>query len=132
MRRDISPVFHRQKAAKKALSLPPGPLKEINLAEAKSVPKWMTRAYRNNRYTVMIKDDSPTTHGPAIRAMVQKHDDKPLPFHWREMQKIKNELFGPEAVAVEYYPPESQLENSHNIYWMWIYPKGILPIPIPN
>jgi len=91
---------------------------------------WMTRAYRNNKYTVMINDNAKTTVGPAIRAMVQNHFDLPILNHWSELQRIKNEIFGPETTAVEYYPAESELVNQHNIYWLWIFPSGHLPKPI--
>ena len=101
---------------------------EINLSEIDH-PKWMTRCYRNNYYTVMIQDDTPTTHGAAIKAMVQSHDDLPINRHWAEMQRIKNELFGAEKTGIEYYPPESRLEDIHNIYWLWIFPDGVLPSP---
>lgn len=93
------------------------------------VPDWMTRCYRNNYYTVMIEDDAPTTKGSAIKAMVQAHDDLPIPRHWREMQRIKNELFGEETTAIEYYPAQSDLVDDHNIYWLWVFPEGQLPIP---
>lgn len=90
----------------------------------------MTRAWANNRFVVMIFDDAPTSHGPAIRVMVQAANALPIPNHWKTMQGIKNEVFGPETAAVEYYPAQSELLDTHNIYWMWIYPKGVLPIPI--
>ena len=94
------------------------------------VPPGMTRAYGNNRFVVMIFDDAPTSHGPAIRVMVQAANALPIPDHWKTMQRIKNEVFGEETVAVEYYPAMSQLLDIHNIYWMWIYPAGVLPVPI--
>jgi len=103
---------------------------EINLSESDvKVPDWMTRCYRNNYYTVMIEDDAPTTKGPAIKAMVQAHDDLAIPRHWREMQRIKNELFGEETTAIEYYPAQSDLVDDHNIYWLWVFSEGQLPIP---
>lgn len=105
-------------------------LEEIDLLKSLHAPSWMTRAYRNNRYIVMINDHAKTDKGEAIRAMIQKVDDTPILGHWSEIQKIKNQIFGPETVAVEYYPSESKLVDDHNIYWIWIYPKGILPIPI--
>jgi hypothetical protein len=120
----------RKKAAARLMKLPPGKLEQCDLSVVRFIPPGMTRAFRNNRYTVMIFDNSPTSHGPAIRVMVQKLDNTPIMFHWREMQKIKNEVFGAETVAVEYYPAESELHDTHNIYWMWIYPAGVLPIPI--
>lgn len=126
----MSIARERKKAAQKFLKLPPGEFIELDVKANPKAPEWMTRAFRNNRYTVMIDDNAQTTHGSAIRAMVQKHDDTPITFHWREMQKIKNEIFGDETVAVEYFPAESELQDIHNIYWMWIYPPKVLPIPI--
>jgi hypothetical protein len=102
---------------------------EVNLSEVDH-PIWMTRCFRNNKYVVMINDECMTTHGYAIRAMVQKNDDTPILNHWREIQNIKNELFGEEVTAIEYYPAESNLQDLHNIYWLWIYPDGVLPIPV--
>lgn len=107
---------------------PEGAFVQIDLASGPFYG-WMTRAYRNNKYTVMIMDDCPTTHGPAIRAMVQKHDDTPFINHWATMQRIKNEIFGIETTAIEYYPAQSELVDQHNIYWMWIFPEGIIPKP---
>jgi hypothetical protein len=126
----MSLTRERKKAAQKLFQLPPGKLEPVDLSACRFIPDGMTRAFRNNRYTVMVYDNHPTTHGPVIRVMVQKHDDTPINFHWREMQKLKNEVFGHEVVAVEYYPAESNLINDHNIYWMWIFPKGVLPLPI--
>jgi len=92
-------------------------------------PPWMTRVFANRRYTVMINDHAETTHGPAICAMVQRHDNAPFRFHWADMQNVKNSIFGEEAWAVEYYPAAEQLVDQHNIYWMWIFPEGVLPLP---
>jgi hypothetical protein len=122
----------RKRQAKKLLNLPPGKLEVVDLDGARFIPIGMTRAYRNNRYTVMIFDDHPTTHGVAIRVMIQKHDDTPITFHWREMMKIKNDVFGEEVIAVEFYPKKSELIDDHNIYWMWIFPENTFPKPILN
>lgn len=120
----------RKKEAQRLLKLAPGKLEPCDLSVARFVPRGMTRAFRNNRYTVMIFDNHKMTIGTATRVMIQKHDDTPIQFHWREMQKIKNEIFGEETFAVEYYPAQSQLINDHNIYWMWVFPENQLPIPI--
>lgn len=120
----------RMKIAQILLKLPPGKLEPVSLEGKVFIPPGMTRAFRNNRYTVMIFDNSPTTLGPAIRAMIQRLDNAPIPFHWRELQKIKNEIFGAEVMGIEYYPKQSQLQDTHNIYWLWIFPDGVLPVPI--
>lgn len=107
-----------------------GPNFELVDLNKKDHPSWMTRAFINHRYIVMINDNSKTTKGAAIRAMIKKHDGNPIPGHWSEIQKIKNEIFGKEAVAVEFYPKESELVNEKNIYWIWIFEEDILPLPI--
>jgi len=113
--------------ARKLFKKPKGALEPIDLTNL-NPPRWMTRAYKNNRVVVMINDNEKMTHGvTAIKAMVQRHDDQPIPNHWRVMQDIKNELFGSEAVAIEYYPAESKLEDLHNIYWLWVLPPEVLP-----
>lgn len=93
----------------------------------KEVPEWVTRVYANNKYRVTVGDNCPTTKGPAIRAMVQANNGMIIGDHWKELQRIKNEIFGEEALAIEYYPPQSKLVDQKNIYWLWIFPAGILP-----
>ena len=119
----------RKKAAQKEFNKPVTKFEEIDLSKVSFIPKGMTRAFRNTRYTVMVYDNSKVSTGTAIRVMVQKHDDTVIFKHWSEMQKIKNEIFGEETTAVEYYPAKSKLINDHNIYWFWIFPDGVLPLP---
>ena len=94
----------------------------VNLETASFIPKDMTRAYRNRKYIVTVYDNKPVTTGTAILAMIQRIDATIIENHWSEIQKIKNELFGEESIAIEYYPAHSQLIDRHNIYWIWIYP----------
>lgn len=119
----------RKLVARKMFKKPITKFEEIDLREIDH-PRDMTRAYHNTRYMVMVFDDTPVTTGTAIKVMVQKHDNTPMIKHWSEMQRIKNEIFGEETVAIEYYPAESQLIDFHNIYWFWIFPDGLLPIPV--
>ncbi len=118
----------RLKEAEKRKLKPEGKFEPIDLS-TRDHPEWMTRAFSNNRYIVMVMDNAKTDKGEAIRAMVQTVDDRPIHNHWSEMQRIKNELFGKDAIAVEYYPKDSDLIDHFNIYWMWIFPEGVLPIP---
>ncbi|SDR34884.1 hypothetical protein [Pseudovibrio sp. Tun.PSC04-5.I4] len=39
---------------------------------------------------------------------------------WPEMQRIKDELAGPEATAVEVYPPKEEIVDGANMYHLWI------------
>lgn len=120
----------RKQAARQEFKKPVTLFTQIDLSVAPFVPKGMTRAFRNTRFTVMVYDNSPTTAGEATRVMVQAHDNKPISNHWKELQKVKNEIFGEETIAVEYYPAQSDLIDDFNIYWLWIYPAGKLPVPI--
>ena len=109
-----------QKAeARRRLKKPAGKLEPVDLSALKH-PDWMTRSYINNRYVVMIDDNANIKGIPATKVMVQRHDDKPVPGHWRQLQNIKNELFGQESTAIEFYPPESELTDVANIYWLWV------------
>jgi len=119
----------RERKANILFKKPAGKFERIDLA-SRWHPEWMTRAYQNNRYVVMIDDCAKTTKGIAIKAMIQRHDDQPIPNHWAELQSIKNELFGTETTGIEFYPPESELVNDHNIYWLWIFPSDVIPVPI--
>lgn len=58
-------------------------------------------------------------HWPRI--MVKRHDSKPT-VTWAEMQRIKNELFGPEMMAIQLFPQESELVDVANMYWMYLVP----------
>lgn len=54
---------------------------------------------------------------------VRRNDRKPIR-DWRVLQRVKNEIAGPEAEAVELYPRESRLVDTANSYWLWVAPKG--------
>lgn len=120
----------RKTAATKEFKKPVTKFTEIDLSTRQFIPEGMTRAYGNTRYVVMVYDNIPTTKGKAIKAMIQKHDDTPIVNHWSELQKIKNEIFGEDKTAIEYYPSKEDLIDDFNIYWMWIFEEGVLPKPI--
>jgi hypothetical protein len=121
---------NRKLQAKKMYSQPVTLFAPVDLTTAKFVPHGMTRAFTNNRYVVMIYDNAKTSAGQAIQVLIQKLDNTKILNHWSEIQKIKNEIFGEEVTAVEYYPAKSKLIDDYNIYWIWIYPENILPMPI--
>lgn len=124
----MSKIKERSKAAAKLFKLKPGKLEPVDLTKSNFVPQGMTRAYRNNRYVVMVYDSTILPHGIiATKVLVQRNDAAVLVNHWQEMQAIKNEIFGEEVTAIEYYPKESKLINDHNIYWLWIFPDGLIP-----
>jgi hypothetical protein len=120
----------RKQLAKKYYKQPVSKFVAVDLTKRAFIPMGMTRSFQNNRYVVMIFDLARVSTGFAVQVLIQKIDNTPILNHWSEIQKIKNELFGEETTAVEYYPAQSELIDNHNIYWIWIYPAGILPIPV--
>lgn len=47
---------------------------------------------------------------------------------WRDLQRIKDDLCGPEWEAVEVFPSESRLVDPSNRFYLWAYPFGTLPM----
>lgn len=78
-------------------------------------------AYANEVLSVQVSNHD-TAWGAVTHLWVHRHDDGPLT--WREMQRVKNELVGPERVAVEVYPPVSELVDGANMFHLWVLPEG--------
>lgn len=72
----------------------------------------------NNLYAVLIRrftdeQGNAVTH-LAIRTASQ------LEPPWRDLQRIKNEICGEEATAIQVMPPESELIDEADMYHMWV------------
>jgi hypothetical protein len=117
----------KNKQIKRMMRQAPGPLKIVDLKKYKEVPEGMTRCYTNTKYNVQIYDNQKTTKGTCIKVMVKRWDNRPLTRHWRELQNIKNEIFGEDITAIEYFPPEKKLVDSFNFYWFCVFKKGEIP-----
>ncbi len=75
------------------------------------------RSYVNNLYSVFVRDIG---HG-AMHISFHRHNRAAVR-DWRHFQAIKNEVAGPERLAVEVFPPESMLTDSANEYHLWVFP----------
>ena len=120
----------RRASEKKGAILMQGKKTAFVPVDMQNAPEGVTRLFRNNYYFIFVYDDVPTTGGNAIRVLIRANDQKPIKNHWAEIQNIKNELFGSETLAIEYFPPETKLVDKANIYWIWIFPEGVIPTPI--
>ena len=47
---------------------------------------------------------------------------------WDELQQIKDECLGPDATAVEFYPPTTGVVNELNMRHLWEVPSEMLPM----
>lgn len=92
------------------------------LAELERLDMHPDRIVMNKRYEVWVR----VIDGPwgLITWLSIKRRDK-APIHdWRDLQRIKNDLAGPEVEAVEIYPAESRLVDTANQYHLWCLPQG--------
>lgn len=75
----------------------------------------------NSRYQVNIDRSPEIGEGwPKMIHLSIKRRDKEVIHDWRDLQRIKNELIGPEHEAVELYPAESRLVDAANQYHLWV------------
>lgn len=54
----------------------------------------------------------------------RRRDRQPGPFPWRDLQRLKSELCGSEAEAVELFPAESRVVDGSNQRHLWVWRKG--------
>lgn len=82
----------------------------------------LDRVYRqNNDYVVMVRDVI-TKWGTVQHACMRNTANTDI--CWAEKQRIKNEIFGKEAQAIEFFPKESVLVDRANMYHFWVLPEG--------
>lgn len=61
-----------------------------------------------------------------VHLSIKRRDKQPCR-DWRDFQRIKNELVGPEAEGVEIYPAESRLVDLAAQFHLWVFTTGKLP-----
>ncbi len=77
------------------------------------------QCWKNSRYTV-LRRDVPSQQGQLVHLSIKRNDKNPM-HDWRDMQRIKNELLGPEEEAMELYPAESRLIDTANQYHLFCF-----------
>ncbi len=83
--------------------------------------------FRNSRYQVVCYlRDSGEPFGTIAHLSFKVHDKQPH-HDWRDMQRIKNEICGPECDAVEIFPAESKMVDAANQYHLFVFQKYRLP-----
>ncbi len=76
--------------------------------------------FENSRYTVFL-NAIPVPEGwpPMLTLSIRDHNRETVR-DWRDLQRIKNEIVGPQHEAVELFPAESRLVDSANQYHLWV------------
>lgn len=80
--------------------------------------QWMNDQYVVNK-RVQESDDP---DGPPMIHLSIRNIDRSPARDWRDFQRIKNQLAGPEWEAVEIYPAESRKVDGANQYHLWCFP----------
>lgn len=82
-------------------------------------PEGCFAVWKNNLYIVLAMFEP----NGITRLQIRPNDGQPTR-SWQHLQRIKNELMGPERVAVEVFPAVSELVDDANIYHLWVLPEG--------
>lgn len=85
---------------------------------------WLSEVHtvwKNRAFAVLIRTVD-TEWGPVMHAAIRNVSETDIP--WRDMQRIKDELFGEERAAVEVFPPSDELVDEANMYHLWVLPEG--------
>lgn len=71
-------------------------------------------ALRNKVFAVLIR---PLSDGNVHLAVASLSGVRPT---WHEMQRIKDEICGPESVGVEIYPPRSEIVDGADMFHLFV------------
>ncbi len=77
----------------------------------------LTDAWCNDRFAVQLFE------AKGFQWLsIRKHVDGATPPTWAELQRIKDELIGPEREAAQVHPRASELVDDADMYHLWLFP----------
>ena len=85
--------------------------------------------YHNSRYTVMVRIVPPIHGWPNFLHLSIRRNDRQVIDDWREKQRIKNEVVGPENEGVELFPAESRLRDGANQFHLFVLAESGISFP---
>lgn len=78
------------------------------------------RLYVNSRYTVLVYRAPVGDGWPSMTWLSIRRNDREHVRDWRDLQRIKCEIVGPENEAVELFPAESRLVDTSNQFHLFV------------
>lgn len=75
--------------------------------------------YRNRVFSVLYRNVGDGVIHLAIASLSQVRPS------WWEAQRIKNDICGPDATAIEVYPPQSEVVDGADMYHLWVLPQRL-------
>ena len=76
----------------------------------------------NNYLSVQVSEFQ--TDIGYVRRLGIRRNDEGKNITWAEKQRVKNEICGKEAVAIEVFPAKEDLIDQANMCWLWVVPKN--------
>jgi hypothetical protein len=93
------------------------------------VPEADSETWLNDRYVVKVLRHE---DGWVQRLSIRRQDRKAV-HDWRDFQRIKDQLAGPDVEAIELYPARVRLVDTANQYWLWcLRPGRVVPVGFPD
>jgi hypothetical protein len=86
--------------------------------------------WENSRYQVILREHPAGPLGPYVHLTIRNADGSSRR-EWRDFQRIKNELVGPETEGVELYPAQGRVVDTANHYHLWVLREQRLPFDLP-
>lgn len=80
-------------------------------------------AYFNDVYSVQVYRVR-TDMGVVLHLIVRGQQDNQEP-PWRDLQRIKDELLGEDAYAVQVYPRKADVVDQADVYHLWVLPNEL-------
>ena len=81
------------------------------------------KAFWVNDFLSVQLSEIETEIGTVKRLGIRRNDEGKN-ISWAEKQRVKNELCGENAIAVEVFPSEDELIDQVNMFWLWVLPEG--------
>ena len=77
------------------------------------------RVWQNNKYIVQEVNGAERDNKFYKKILIRRSDSQPI-YSWQDLFRIKNEIYGDEVEAVQFFPKKSELTDDANLYWIWI------------
>jgi hypothetical protein len=115
----VEQICLRQKPSKKW-----SPMRRVRAPETDV--HWET--WQNDCYYASVRrfaDGFPIDDSEYIIIGITANDES-AEHDWRDFQRIKNDIAGPEWEGVELYPAEFRLLDPSNRFYLWCVPNGVI------
>jgi hypothetical protein len=132
----VSKTTHKAWTPLRRIPVPPRMRRDADipaLGETEVGAYGFDEAWRNDQYEVFVRRYMSEAMGPTpvpmVHLSVKRLDQQPVRA-WRHMQRIKNQVAGPDRYGFEILPRESQLVDAANQYHIWVVDDPDLALPI--